>query len=180
MAEAVTRNFGFLEVRIADGQRAFLTRDGRFRACSSLEAHRILDLTNAYSVEIFDVVGASLPMDRVRVLKSVAPDTVAKHLEIVRAGPDEIVFIRLDSHAILRDVSQSLGLLGNSTRVDSNVSTSRIPCGPIRISWTATAWPRALSWSTKSLKATSAACCLSTACRPRPWRRTPLFLAGQP
>jgi regulator of protease activity HflC (stomatin/prohibitin superfamily) len=42
------------------------------------------------------VVGTTFPMDRIRLLQSVAPDVVERYFVVAAAKPDEIVFVMLD------------------------------------------------------------------------------------
>ena len=85
-----------LTVVVKDDERAFLTRDGRFERVLDPGAHHIWDARHACMVETFKVVATSFPMDRIRVLQSVAPEVARRYFEVVIAEPEEIVFVLFD------------------------------------------------------------------------------------
>jgi regulator of protease activity HflC (stomatin/prohibitin superfamily) len=86
----------FLTAEVKDDERAFLSRNGRFERVLDPGLHRIFDPAHAYTVEFFKVVGTTFPMDRIRLLQSVAPDVVERYFVVAAAKPDEIVFVMLD------------------------------------------------------------------------------------
>ena len=85
-----------LRVVVKDDERAFLTRDGKFERVLDPGAHHIWDARHACAVETFKVVATSFPMDRIRLLQSVAPEVARRYFEVVSAEPEEIVFVLLD------------------------------------------------------------------------------------
>jgi regulator of protease activity HflC (stomatin/prohibitin superfamily) len=81
---------------VKDDERAFLTRDGRFERVLDPGAHHVWDARHACAVETFKVVATTFPMDRIRLLQSVAPEVARRYFEVVVAEPEEIVFVLFD------------------------------------------------------------------------------------
>ena len=69
---------------------------GRFERVLDPGAHHIWDARHACMVETFKVVATSFPMDRIRLLQSVAPEVARRYFEVVTAEPEEIVFVLFD------------------------------------------------------------------------------------
>jgi regulator of protease activity HflC (stomatin/prohibitin superfamily) len=86
----------YLTAEVKDDERAFLSRNGRFVRVLDPGLHRIFDASHAYAVEFFKVVGTTFPIDRIRLLQSIAPDVVERYFAVVAAKPDEIIFVMLD------------------------------------------------------------------------------------
>ena len=62
---------------VKDGERALLTRDGRFERVLEPGRHRLFDLRGQLTAEIFNVVRNEFPAERYAVLKAARPDLAA-------------------------------------------------------------------------------------------------------
>src|SRR5262249_51445903 len=99
-----------------DGERALLTRNGRFERVLEPGRHRLLDPKRELAVEVFQVVRADFPTERYAVLKAARPDLVAGLFEAVETGAGEIAIVKLDGRPVI--------VLGPwSTRVYFKVAT---------------------------------------------------------
>jgi hypothetical protein len=62
-----------LQVTVKDGERAFLTRNGRFERVLEPGLHRLFDPLQQLGVEVFNTVRSEFPADRYAVLKGDHP-----------------------------------------------------------------------------------------------------------
>ena len=85
---------------VKDGERAVLSRDGRFEALLEPGRHRRFDIRGALSAETFAVVRAELTADRHALLAKVAPQVAAELFERVQTGPDEVAVVLLDGQPV--------------------------------------------------------------------------------
>ena len=85
---------------VKDGERALLSRDGRFEALLEPGRHRRFDIRGTLSAETFAVVRAELTADRHALLAKVAPQAAAELFERVQTGPDEVAVVLLDGQPV--------------------------------------------------------------------------------
>ena len=85
-----------LRVTVKDGERALLTRNGRFERVLEPGRHALLDPRHELAVELHNVVRAEFAADRYAVLKSARPDLAAMLFEAVETKADEIAIVKLD------------------------------------------------------------------------------------
>jgi regulator of protease activity HflC (stomatin/prohibitin superfamily) len=85
-----------LRVTVKDGERALLTRNGRFERVLGPGLHRLFDPTRELSVELSPVVRAEISADRYAVLKSARPEIAAEMFEAVETKADELAIVILD------------------------------------------------------------------------------------
>jgi len=97
----MSRHLLMLRVTVKDGERAFLTRNGRFERVLEPGRHRLLDPKRELAAEVFQVVRADFPADRYAVLKAARPDLVAELFEAVETGAGEIAIVKLDGRPVI-------------------------------------------------------------------------------
>lgn len=85
-----------LRVTVKDGERALLTRNGRFERVLEPGLHRVFDPLRQRQVEVFDTVRAEFPADRHAVLKGDHPDVAAKLFEVVETRGGELAVVSFD------------------------------------------------------------------------------------
>lgn len=92
----MNRNLLMLHVTVKDGERALLTRNGRFERALGPGLHRLFDPARKLSVEVCAVVRAEILADRYAVLKSARPEVAAELFEAIETKADEIAIVTLD------------------------------------------------------------------------------------
>ena len=92
----MNRHLLMLRVIVKDGERALLTRNGRFERMLGPGRHRLFDPANELSVELFQVVRAEFPADRHAVLKAARPDIAAENFEAIETHAGELAIVSLD------------------------------------------------------------------------------------
>jgi regulator of protease activity HflC (stomatin/prohibitin superfamily) len=92
----MNRSLFALRVTVRDGERALLTRNGRFERVLGPGLHRLFDPARELSVEMFAVVRAEISSDRYAVLKSARPQIAAELFEVVETRAEEIAIVSLD------------------------------------------------------------------------------------
>jgi len=97
----MTRHLWVLHVTVKDGERAFLTRDGRLERVLEPGRHRLFDPRQALAVEVFKVVRAEFPAERYAVLNAARPDLAAALFEVVETKANEYAFVSLDGRPVL-------------------------------------------------------------------------------
>ena len=97
----MNRLFLMLRVTVRDGERALITRNGRFERVLEPGRHRLLDPKRQLAAEVFQVVRAEFPADRYAVLKAARPDLVADLFEAVETRAGEIAIVKLDGRPVL-------------------------------------------------------------------------------
>jgi regulator of protease activity HflC (stomatin/prohibitin superfamily) len=90
-----------LRVTVKDGERALLTRNGRFERVLEPGRHRLLDPKRELAAELFQVVRADFPSERYAVLKAARPDLVAELFEAVETGANEVAIVKLDGRPVI-------------------------------------------------------------------------------
>ena len=85
-----------LRVTVKDGERALLTRNGRFERVLEPGRHTLFDPKRELGVELHQVVRAEYAADRYAVLKAARPDLAAELFEAVETKADEIAIVSID------------------------------------------------------------------------------------
>ena len=80
-------------VTVKDGERAFVTRDGRFERVLEPGRHTLFDPARRIAVELYNVMRAELPAEKFAVLKAARPDLAAELFELVEHGVRGCVLI---------------------------------------------------------------------------------------
>ncbi|MDC7787278.1 slipin family protein [Rhodoplanes sp. TEM] len=92
----MSRHLIMLRVTVKDGERAILTRNGRFERVLEPGRHRVVDPLHQCVCEVHAVVRAEFPADRWAVLKAARPDVAAALFEAVETRANEIAIVSLD------------------------------------------------------------------------------------
>jgi regulator of protease activity HflC (stomatin/prohibitin superfamily) len=92
----MSRTLFTLRVTVKDGERAILTRNGRFERALEPGRHTLFDVKRELAVELHQVVRAEFPGERYAVLKAARPDIVAELFEAVETNADEVAIVSLD------------------------------------------------------------------------------------
>jgi regulator of protease activity HflC (stomatin/prohibitin superfamily) len=85
-----------LRVTVKDGERAFLTRDGRLEQVLEPGRHRLFDPKGRLAAELHPVVRAEFLPERYAVLKAARPDLTADLFAVVETQADELAIVSLD------------------------------------------------------------------------------------
>ena len=85
-----------LRVTVKDGERALLTRNGRFERVLEPGRHTLFDPKREPAVELHQVVRTEYAADRYAVLKTARPDLAAELFEAVETKADEIAIVSID------------------------------------------------------------------------------------
>src|SRR5262245_63032858 len=85
-----------LHVTVKDGERAFLTRNGKLERVLAPGRYRLLDPMRRLGVEVFQAVRSEFPAERYAVLKAARPDLAAALFEAVQTKADEVAIVSLD------------------------------------------------------------------------------------
>ena len=96
----MTRHWLMLHITVKDGERAFLSRNGRLERVLEPGRHRLLDLRRSLAAELFNVVRTELPADRYAVLKAARPDLAAELFEAVETRANEVAIVSLDGRPV--------------------------------------------------------------------------------
>ena len=92
----MNRHLFTLRVTVQDGERAILTRNGRFERVLEPGRHTLFDPLREIAVEIYNVVRAEFSAERYAVLKTARPDVAEALFEAVETKADEIAIVSLD------------------------------------------------------------------------------------
>ena len=92
----MSRHLLTLRVTVKDGERALLTRNGRFERVLEPGRHTVFDPLRETAVEVYNVVRAEFPAERYAVLATARPDMAAALFEAVETKADEIAIVSLD------------------------------------------------------------------------------------
>src|SRR5215470_9243988 len=93
---AMTRHLLMLRVTVKDGERALLTRNGRFERVLAPGRHRLFDPAAELAAEVCNVVRTEFPAERYAVLKSARPELASELFEAVETKADEIAIVSID------------------------------------------------------------------------------------
>ncbi len=96
----MTRTLLTLRVTVKDGERAILTRNGRFERALEPGRHTLFDVKRELAVELHQVVRAEFPAERYAVLKAARPDLAAELFEAVETKADEVAIVSLDGRPV--------------------------------------------------------------------------------
>src|SRR5216684_7021519 len=89
-----------MRVTVKDGERAILTRNGRFERVLEPGRHKLFDPKRELGVELHQVVRAEFPADRYAVLKAARPDVAAALFEAIETTANEVAIVRLDGRPV--------------------------------------------------------------------------------
>jgi regulator of protease activity HflC (stomatin/prohibitin superfamily) len=89
-----------LHVTVKDGERAFLSRNGRLERVFAPGRYRLFDPMHRLAVEVFQVVRAEFSAERYAVLKAARPDLAAELFEAVETKANEIAIVSLDRRPV--------------------------------------------------------------------------------
>jgi regulator of protease activity HflC (stomatin/prohibitin superfamily) len=92
----MSRTLFTLRVTVKDGERALLTRNGRFERALEPGRHTLFDVKRELAVELHQVVRAEFLAERYAVLKAARPDLAAELFEAVETKADEVAIVSLD------------------------------------------------------------------------------------
>jgi regulator of protease activity HflC (stomatin/prohibitin superfamily) len=96
----MNRHLFTLRVTVQDGERAILTRNGRFERVLEPGRHMLFDPLREIAVEQHNVVRAEFSAERYAVLKTARPDVAAALFEAVETKADELAIVRLDGRPL--------------------------------------------------------------------------------
>src|SRR5712692_4985539 len=89
-----------MRVTVKDGERALLTRNGRFERVLEPGRHKLFDPKRELGVDLHQVVRAEFPADRYAVLKAARPDVAAALFEAIETTANEVAIVRLDGRPV--------------------------------------------------------------------------------
>ena len=89
-----------LRVTVKDGERALLTRNGRFERVLEPGRHTLFDPAHQLAVELHNVVRAEFPADRFAVLKTAQPELAAELFEEVATKALEVAIVSIDGRPL--------------------------------------------------------------------------------
>ncbi len=89
-----------LRVTVKDGERALLTRNGRFERVLEPGRHTLFDPVHQLGVELHNVVRAEFPADRFAVLKTARPELAAELFEEVATKALEVAIVSIDGRPL--------------------------------------------------------------------------------
>jgi regulator of protease activity HflC (stomatin/prohibitin superfamily) len=96
----MNRHLFTLRVTVQDGERAILTRNGRFERVLEPGRHMLFDPLREIAVEQHNVVRAEFSAERYAVLKTARPDVAEALFEAVETKADELAIVRLDGRPL--------------------------------------------------------------------------------
>ena len=96
----MNRHLFTLRVTVQDGERAILTRNGRFERVLEPGRHTAFDPLRETAAEVHNVVRAEFSAERYAVLKAARPDVAAALFEAVETRADEIAIVSLDGRPL--------------------------------------------------------------------------------
>jgi regulator of protease activity HflC (stomatin/prohibitin superfamily) len=92
----MSRSVLTLSVTVKDGERALLTRNGRFERMLEPGRHRLFDPARELVAEVFAIVRAEFQADRYAVLKAAHPDLASTLFEAVETKAGELAVVSYD------------------------------------------------------------------------------------
>jgi regulator of protease activity HflC (stomatin/prohibitin superfamily) len=115
----MNRHLFTLRVTVKDGERAIVSRDGRFERVLEPGRHKLFDPARRVAVELYNVVRTEFPADKLAVLKAARPDLAAALFETVEPRAGELAIVSLDGRPVhLVGPWQSRAFWKVVTRVD--------------------------------------------------------------
>jgi regulator of protease activity HflC (stomatin/prohibitin superfamily) len=92
----MNRHLFVLRVTVRDGERAILTRNGRFERVLEPGRHTVFDPLRETAVDVHNVVRAEFSAERYAVLKTARPDVAEALFEAIETRADEVAIVSLD------------------------------------------------------------------------------------
>src|ERR1700755_1180335 len=96
----MTRHLLMLHITVKDGERGFLTRNGRLERVLEPGRHRLFDPLSVLAVEVLPAVRSEFPAERYAVLKAARPDLAAELFEVVETNANELAIVSFDGRPI--------------------------------------------------------------------------------
>ena len=96
----MTRRLMMLRVTVKDGERALLSRHGRFERVLGPGRHRLFDPLRSLTVESMNVVNGEITADRHAVLAAAQPAIAAENFVSVETGAGEVAIVKLDGRPV--------------------------------------------------------------------------------
>ena len=96
----MNRHLFTLRVIVQDGERAILSRNGRFERVLEPGRHTLFDPRREIAVEQHNVVRAEFPADRFAVLKTAQPELAAELFEEVATKALEVAIVSIDGRPL--------------------------------------------------------------------------------
>jgi regulator of protease activity HflC (stomatin/prohibitin superfamily) len=96
----MNRSIMTLSLTVKDGERAFLTRNGRFERVLEPGLHRLFDPLRELAAEVFNTVRAEFAADRYAVLKADHPDLAATLFEVAETRAGEVAVVNFDGRPV--------------------------------------------------------------------------------
>jgi regulator of protease activity HflC (stomatin/prohibitin superfamily) len=90
------RRFFLFELVVADDERAFLRRNGRFERLLAPGKYTELDFHRELTAEIVKVVRAEIPASVALIMKITHPHIVDDNFEIIQTGPSQVAIVSFD------------------------------------------------------------------------------------
>ncbi len=87
---------GMFTVDVKAGERAFLTRNGRFERLLETGRFRTVDMKGELKAEVVKVTRAEFPAERALMFEKMHPAVAEQHFEIVQTAANEIAIVSLD------------------------------------------------------------------------------------
>lgn len=92
----MSRRLWMLNVTVKDGERAVLSRDGRFERVLGPGRHRLFDPLGSLTAEVVNVVKGEVSPDRYAALAAARPALAAETFAVVETGAGEVAIVSLD------------------------------------------------------------------------------------
>jgi hypothetical protein len=90
------RKMFVLTALVKDGERAFLTRRGRFKKVLEPGRYWWFDPRRKVNAEVFGTIRAEFPAGRYKMLKATHPDVATRLFAVVETGLAEIAIVNFD------------------------------------------------------------------------------------
>ena len=90
------RRFFLFEQVVADDERVFLRRNGRFEKLLGPGKYTELDFHRELSAEVVKIVRAEIPASVALMMKVAHPQVVEDNFEIIQTGPSQIAIVSFD------------------------------------------------------------------------------------
>jgi regulator of protease activity HflC (stomatin/prohibitin superfamily) len=117
---------GMFTVDVKDGERAFLTRNGRFERLLEPGRFRTVDMKGELKAEVVKVTRAEIPAERALMFEKTYPRLAETNFEIVQTTANEIAIVSFDGepfHVVRPNVTRAFW------KTLSQVDVERIDAG---------------------------------------------------
>ena len=101
---------GMFTVDVKDGERAFLTRNGRFEQLLEPGRFRSVDMKGELNAEVVKVTRAEFPAERALMFEKTHPKLAEANFEIVQTAANEIAIVSFDGepfHVVRPNVTRT-------------------------------------------------------------------------